>query len=276
MDKAFFREYGLPIVVTALLHALLLFWLALDFVGGHDELQVKRPKTIQAQLVQLKEKRAAKQPAKKQAQKKKPKKKPKKDDKKKQQKLKQEKLKKQQAQKLAKEKATKASAAKAAKVKADKERLDQEQVAREKLQKEALEREALRKQAEAESVRREQEEAFLDDFAEDELMENSSADEASAMSHMAAIQQAVEANWSRPPSARNGMEVVLAIQLFPTGQVNNVNIVTGSGNAAFDRSAVAAVQRAERFPELASLKPHVFEKYYRSFKLVFKPEDLRL
>ena len=163
----------------------------------------------------------------------------------------------------------------AAKAKADKKRADEARIAKENLQKEALQREQLRKQAEAEKIQRQKEEAFLDDFSE-ETLEDYSADEAAAMSYMGAIQQAVEANWSRPPSARNGMQVTLAIQLFPTGQVNNVNIATPSGNAAFDRSAVAAVQRAERFPELAELKPRVFEKYYRSFKLVFKPEDLRL
>ena len=49
-----------------------------------------------------------------------------------------------------------------------------------------------------------------------------------------------------------------------------------SGNDAFDRSAVAAVDKTETFPELRELEPHIFEKYYRRFKLVFNPEDLRL
>lgn len=273
MDKKFISEYGLPIVVTALLHALLLCWLAFDFVGGENKPLVKQPKAIQAQLVQLKEKRASKKPVKKKTVKKKAKKKV---DKKKQKKLKQEKIKQQKAKKLAQQKAAKAKAiATKAKNQADKKRADDQRIAKEKLQKEALQREQLRKQAEAENLQREREEAFLDDFSEETLVDYSE-DEAAAMSHIGAIQQAVSANWSRPPSARNGIEVTLSIQLFPTGQVNNVNIIKSSGNDAFDRSAVAAVQRAERFSDLANLEPRVFEKYFRTLKMKFKPEDLRL
>ena len=96
------------------------------------------------------------------------------------------------------------------------------------------------------------------------------------MSYMAYIQQSVQQNWSRPPSARNGMQVELRIELIPDGTVTNVNIVNASSSAAFDRSAIAAVKRAEQFPELKELESRVFEKFYRRFTLVFKPEDLRL
>ena len=89
MDKKFISEYGLPIVVTVLLHAVLVCWLAFDFIGGENKPLVKQPKAMQAQLVQLKEKRAPKKPVKKKVEKK-PKKKV---DKKQQQKIKQEQLK---------------------------------------------------------------------------------------------------------------------------------------------------------------------------------------
>jgi TonB family protein len=81
--------------------------------------------------------------------------------------------------------------------------------------------------------------------------------------------------WSRPPSARNGMEVLLALQLIPTGEVVSVTVVKSSGNTAFDRSAVNAVQKAEQFPELKDLPPREFEKTFRRFRLLFRPEDLR-
>jgi TonB family protein len=96
-----------------------------------------------------------------------------------------------------------------------------------------------------------------------------------AASYAALIQQTVVNYWSRPPSARNGMEVLLALQLIPTGEVVSVTVVKSSGNTAFDRSAVNAVQKAEQFPELKDLPPREFEKSFRRFRLLFRPEDLR-
>jgi colicin import membrane protein len=100
------------------------------------------------------------------------------------------------------------------------------------------------------------------------------ADEMSA-SFAGLIQQTVTNYWSRPPSARNGMEVELRIQLIPTGEVVSVTIIRSSGDSAFDRSAVNAVEKAGAFPELQKLPNAEFEKTFRRFTLLFKPEDLR-
>lgn len=94
-------------------------------------------------------------------------------------------------------------------------------------------------------------------------------------SFIALIRQTVVNYWSRPPSARNGMEVELAIQLIPTGEVVSVTVIRSSGNSAFDSSAVNAVQKAGAFPELQKLPSGEFEKTFRRFRLLFKPEDLR-
>lgn len=91
----------------------------------------------------------------------------------------------------------------------------------------------------------------------------------------ATIQAAVINRWTRPPSARNGMVAVLAIQLVPTGEVVGVGVLQSSGDTAFDRSAMTAVKRADRFPEVAKLDDPVFEANFRRFQLIFKPEDLR-
>lgn len=96
-----------------------------------------------------------------------------------------------------------------------------------------------------------------------------------AASYAALIRQTVEGYWSRPPSARNGMEVLLAIQLIPTGEVVSVSILKSSGNDAFDRSAVNAVKKAGEFPELQKLPTREFETTFRRFRLLFRPEDLR-
>lgn len=96
-----------------------------------------------------------------------------------------------------------------------------------------------------------------------------------AASYAALIQRAVIGYWSRPPSARNGMEVLLSVQLIPSGDVISVSVVKSSGNAAFDRSAINAVERAGSFPELKNLPIREFEKSFRRFRLLFRPEDLR-
>ena len=91
----------------------------------------------------------------------------------------------------------------------------------------------------------------------------------------ATIQAAVINRWTRPPSARNGMVAVLAIQLVPTGEVVGVGVLQSSGDTAFDRSAMTAVSRVGRFPEVAKLDDPAFEANFRRFQLIFKPEDLR-
>ncbi len=97
-------------------------------------------------------------------------------------------------------------------------------------------------------------------------------DQAVASSFRSGIYQTVVANWSRPPSARNGMEAKLLVELVPTGDVVNVTLLQSSGNAAFDRSAEAAVKKAGRFE--VPKDPDVFEDYFRRFTLLFRPEDL--
>ena len=96
-----------------------------------------------------------------------------------------------------------------------------------------------------------------------------------AASYASLIQQTVINYWSRPPSARNGMEALLAIQLIPTGEVVRVSVLKSSGNTAFDRSAMNAVEKAGSFPELQQLPAGEFEKTFRRFRLLFRPEDLR-
>jgi colicin import membrane protein len=107
--------------------------------------------------------------------------------------------------------------------------------------------------------------------AEDEAL----AEGAETTTYEEAIAIAIEDNWSRPPSARRDMQVVLRIQLIPTGEVVGVSVLKSSGDQAFDRSAINAVNKAARFPEVADAPPQVFERRLRSLQLVFRPEDLR-
>jgi len=99
-------------------------------------------------------------------------------------------------------------------------------------------------------------------------------DDEKAMAYVAQIQADIIQTWSRPPSARNGMEVLLKVFLVPTGEIVDVTLLTSSGNESFDRSALLAVRKAGRFqvPD----DPKQFERNFREFEVLFRPEDLRL
>jgi colicin import membrane protein len=88
------------------------------------------------------------------------------------------------------------------------------------------------------------------------------------------IQQLVQENWSRPPSARNGMQAIIQIRMVPTGELVDVTITQSSGDPAFDRSAETAVYRAAPFSELLDLPATVFNANFRVLSLIFEPEDL--
>lgn len=91
-----------------------------------------------------------------------------------------------------------------------------------------------------------------------------------------AVENQVYRRWSRPPSARKDMTVLLAIRLLPSGDIVSAIVREGSGNSAFDRSAVSAVKRVERFEFVREMESRLFETYFREFEMRFSPQDLRL
>ena len=99
-------------------------------------------------------------------------------------------------------------------------------------------------------------------------------DDEKALAYASQIQRDIVQNWSRPPSARNGMEALLRVFLVPTGEVVNVVVEESSGNDAFDRSALLAVRKIERFQ--VPRQSRQFERNFREFTVLFRPEDLRL
>jgi colicin import membrane protein len=94
------------------------------------------------------------------------------------------------------------------------------------------------------------------------------------LAHVAIIQQEIIRNWSRPPSARNGMTCLLRVLLLPTGEVMQAKIEESSGNDAFDRSATRAVLLAGNLS--VPRDNLLFERNFREFTLLFRPDDLRL
>ena len=99
-------------------------------------------------------------------------------------------------------------------------------------------------------------------------------DDEKAQAYVAQIQRDIVQNWSRPPSARNGMQAVLRVFLVPTGEVVDAIVEESSGNESFDRSALLAVNKADRF--IVPRDSRQFERNFREFTVLFRPEDLRL
>lgn len=86
----------------------------------------------------------------------------------------------------------------------------------------------------------------------------------------------VSDNWTRPPSARNGMSVEVQMDMLPDGTITGASVTRSSGDAAFDGSAVSAVRKVGRIPEMQQLDRATFDQLYRQRRAVFKPEDLSL
>ena len=137
--------------------------------------------------------------------------------------------------------------------------------------------EAERERQREEAARKKRLEALAESRFEEELEQEmmnlgEDTDDPATLTYADAIYRAVVANWSRPASARNDMEAQLRVELIPTGEVVSVTVISSSGNNAFDRSAEAAVQKARRFE--VPPETRLFERHFRSFVLLFKPQDL--
>ncbi|MCK5894008.1 MAG: TonB family protein [Endozoicomonadaceae bacterium] len=106
------------------------------------------------------------------------------------------------------------------------------------------------------------------------LAEQLEADASVVNSYVAIIEQLVRQNWSRPPSARQGMTVKLRVKLTPTGEMVSINILKSSGHLIFDDSAIRAVEKAAPFTELSEMENRLFERHFREFNFYFDPQDL--
>lgn len=130
--------------------------------------------------------------------------------------------------------------------------------------------------AEDEARRQREAERLEKLFAQEEAELAADAEFERVAAYVAAMRAEITSHWSRPPSARNYVEVQLSIRLLPNGDVISVAVKKGSGNAALDRSAVHAVEKVGRFDMLRGMPIALFDKHFRNIDLVFRPEDLRL
>ena len=128
-----------------------------------------------------------------------------------------------------------------------------------------------RKQKEREAAeakdRASREEALRNQLAEEEGVMQARA--SGAMNQYAAmIQQHVERQWIRPPSARSGLECEISVTQSPSGTVLRVQVGACNGDQAVKQSIENAVQRASPLPLPSDMR--LFE---RNLRFIFKPAD---
>jgi len=245
------RQYGLPVLLALLLHALAVAALQVGWEPATKTIREIKPSMVMAQLIVMEPKpapKAAPKPAAKTPPKASPKPAPEQPA---------------QPQPTPAEARSDPAAEKAARAAAEREA---QQTASRLAAEEAARQARLAELARLPTDQALQEEAAA--LARDAR----AADEAATQTYQAGIYKKVVDNWSRPPSARNGMEAELLVELVPTGDVVAVTLLKSSGNSAFDQSAEAAVRKARRFevPRESAL----FERHFRRFNLLFRPEDL--
>lgn len=258
--------FSLPVIMSVLMHTVLLILVAGNWVSASKPDEVEdRPHYVTATLVELQPKAIAAPPQ--------PKPQVLENNRRQEQERRQQQERERQQAEAKKQEQQKAQEAKA---KAEQERLNKVKAEQARVKAEAdKKRKAEEERKRQEQQRREAQERLDAALQREEQFLTDRSDAVTVQSYEALIRQRIEESWSRPPSARIGMQAILEISMVPTGQVVNVRIVQGSGDIAFDRSAEQAVKRVDRFNEIQGMPNDVFERHFRSFRLLFQPEDLR-
>ena len=84
------------------------------------------------------------------------------------------------------------------------------------------------------------------------------------------IRAAIENNWRRPGTSRQGLKAVIQLRVGRNGDVQNVKIVSSSGDPFFDQSAEVAVKKASPLP--IPTEPKYYE-YIKEFNIEFNPDE---
>lgn len=76
--------------------------------------------------------------------------------------------------------------------------------------------------------------------------------------------------WRIPVSSKKDAEATLAIRLNRDGTIEGTSIVNGSGDAAFDMSALQAAKRVGKFHGIDEVDDILFERRLRNIRVVFR------
>ncbi|WP_245944367.1 cell envelope integrity protein TolA [Marinospirillum perlucidum] len=106
------------------------------------------------------------------------------------------------------------------------------------------------------------------------LAEQAAADAQARARMEGIIFNRVSEQWTRPPGVTSDLRTVIQVRLLGTGELapDGITLLESSGNDAFDRSAIQAIERAVPFP-LLQLEPRQ-RNMFRELDLIFTPEDL--
>ena len=85
------------------------------------------------------------------------------------------------------------------------------------------------------------------------------------------IKRQVKENWKRPNNLNINLKTEIQLNLVPTGEILSATIIKGSGNRAFDESAMSAILKVKSFEGL-TMQMKLFDQHFRNFILIFTPE----
>jgi colicin import membrane protein len=154
------------------------------------------------------------------------------------------KLEKERQIREAKEKKRKEAEAKKQKEEAKRKAAEAEKKKAEEAKRKAAEEK--KRKAEAERKRKQAEQAKLEAQMRADMEAERDATEIQL--YIAQIGQAVMDNWLRPMGVGDGLKCTIRIRMATGGNVITAQVVQSSGNGAFDRSARAAVLKADPLP----------------------------
>ena len=86
----------------------------------------------------------------------------------------------------------------------------------------------------------------------------------------AIIQERISSIWIKPNSLSESLIAKVLINLAPSGEILNFNLIEPSSNTSFNESILTAMNKITFFEEVLPLERKLFEQNFRNFNLVFK------
>ena len=86
----------------------------------------------------------------------------------------------------------------------------------------------------------------------------------------AIIQDRISSVWIKPNSLSESLIAKVLINLAPSGEILDFDLIEPSSNNFFNESILTAMNKMTFFEEVLSLDRKLFEKNFRNFNLVFK------
>ena len=84
------------------------------------------------------------------------------------------------------------------------------------------------------------------------------------------IQDKISSVWIKPNSLSKILTAKVLINLAPSGEILNYELVEPSNDKIFDNSVLTAMNKISFLEEIIGIERGIFESNFRNFKLVFK------